>query len=95
MTSIVQKVLFFYSIKETLKNNELSSLTSYYKQPHVGNVKLTKLTQLETSYTLFCFYDIIILTETWLYSDYHNSELGLSNYCIFRLDRNPKNSNFL
>ena len=31
--------------------------------------------------------DIIILTETWLHGGIKNSELGLSNYNIFRKDR--------
>ena len=40
-------------------------------------------------------YDIIILVETWLNDSFSDSELGLINYNIFRLDRCPNNSIFL
>jgi hypothetical protein len=40
-----------------------------------------------------CFnYVFISLTETWLTNNFHTSELGLSNYNIFRCDRSPKTS---
>lgn len=38
-------------------------------------------------------YDVIIFTETWLNSSFFDSELGLSNYEIFRFDRVGDNSN--
>lgn len=41
---------------------------------------------------MFLSYDIIIVTETWLTPDFIDSELGLYNFKIFRLDRNPFNS---
>lgn len=31
-------------------------------------------------------YDFIVLTETWLTSDFPDSELGCVNYNIFRMD---------
>ena len=34
-------------------------------------------------------YDIIIITETWLREYILNSELGLSNFVIYRWDRPP------
>ena len=33
-------------------------------------------------------YDIIMLTDTWLDSSFCDSELGLSDYFIYRCDRN-------
>lgn len=53
----------------------------------------TKYTQLRSSYPLFCSYDIVILTETWLSSDFNKADLGLTNICIFGLDRHHNNSN--
>lgn len=41
---------------------------------------------------MFLSYNIIILTETWLNPDFTDAELGLDNFKIFRLDRNPFNS---
>jgi hypothetical protein len=36
----------------------------------------------------------ICLSETWLCDSFYDSELGLSNYIIFRCDRNSLTSNF-
>ncbi|CAI6355055.1 unnamed protein product [Macrosiphum euphorbiae] len=41
---------------------------------------------------MFHFYDIIILTETWLTPDISDSELGFSGFQVIRLDRNHNNS---
>jgi len=37
-------------------------------------------------------FDIIVLVETWLNDGILNSELGLENFNIYRLDRTPTNS---
>lgn len=39
-------------------------------------------------------YDIMILTETWLNDSFLDSELGFTNYNIFKMDRNSENSMF-
>ncbi|XP_060876918.1 uncharacterized protein LOC132949850 [Metopolophium dirhodum] len=41
---------------------------------------------------MFHFYDIIILTETWLTPDISDSELGFAGFQVIRLDRNHNNS---
>lgn len=41
---------------------------------------------------MFLYYDIIILTETWLSPDISDAELGLYNFTIFKVDRNFNNS---
>jgi len=52
----------------------------------------TKLVSLRCSFPLFNFYDIIILTETWLTSEISDSELGFAGFRVIRLDRNQNNS---
>lgn len=37
-----------------------------------------------------CTYDVIILTETWLTTDYADGELELKDYNIYRADRNSE-----
>ena len=37
-------------------------------------------------------YDVIILVETWLNNDIPSDELGLSDYSVFRFDRNQRTS---
>jgi len=44
---------------------------------------------------MFYFYDVIILTETWLTPDISDIELGFHGFQVIRLDRNPNNSSFL
>jgi len=39
-------------------------------------------------------YIFVCLTETWLIESFYDNELGLSNYFIFRCDRNNLTSNF-
>jgi hypothetical protein len=41
---------------------------------------------------MFHFYDIIILTETWLTLDISDNELGFTGFQVIRLDRNHNNS---
>lgn len=48
----------------------------------------TKLNVLRHNLFTFDTYEIIVLTETWLLSDILDSELGASNFQLFRLDRN-------
>jgi len=55
----------------------------------------TKLVRLICSFPMFYFYDIIILTETWLSPNISESELGFFGFQVIRLDRNPNNSSFL
>lgn len=40
-------------------------------------------------------YDVIILVKTWLNDGFHDPELGLTDYKIFRTDRYSDNSSFL
>jgi Reverse transcriptase (RNA-dependent DNA polymerase) len=51
----------------------------------------TKLNLLQCNVSLSS-YDILIFTETWLTDDYHDSELGLTNYAIYRRDRSADTS---
>jgi len=44
---------------------------------------------------MFYFYDVIIITETFLIPDISDSELGFHGFQVIRLDRNPNNSSFL
>lgn len=55
----------------------------------------TKLVSLSCSFPMFYFYDIIILTETWLSPDISASEFGFTGFQIIRLDRNHNNSTSL
>lgn len=57
----------------------------YYQNAHsiLGKLATLKTNIVQLSYTP----DIIIITETWLQSEVHSSELGLSNYNVFRKDR--------
>lgn len=52
----------------------------------------TKLNELRHNLSTFDTYEIIVLTETWLFADIDDSELGLSNFQLFRLDRNQNTS---
>jgi len=52
----------------------------------------TKLAPLKTNLQTFGNYDVIILTETWLYPSISNSELGFYGYQLYRLDRNYNNN---
>lgn len=54
----------------------------------------TKLVSLRCSFPMFHFYDIIILTETWLTPDISDSELGFAGFQVIRLDINHNNSKF-
>jgi len=44
---------------------------------------------------MFNFYDVIILTETWLTLDISDNELGFNDFQVIRLDRNPNNRSFI
>ena len=56
----------------------------------------TKLSDLRQSIALLSHDpDIIIFTETWLNDSIADAELGLSNYCIYRKDRNAAVSDAL
>ena len=62
----------------------LSELMVYYQ--NVRGLR-TKLKEFAENISL-TNYHIILLTETWLKTDIHSSELGLQNYLVFRNDRN-------
>lgn len=86
----------FFDFVNRFKNNNhlkcnLNSLNIFYQNVRGLN---TKLINFRSSIPLFICYDVIILTETWLSSDVHDSELGLNGYQIFRVDRNYLNSNY-
>lgn len=51
----------------------------------------TKLKDLSHS-VLSSNYDVIFLTETWLSSDFTDSELGMEGYRVFRRDRDSLTS---
>lgn len=66
----------------------LDSLSVYYQ--NVRGLR-TKLHYLLENVPLF-EYDIIILTETWLSSGFHDSELHFDGFDIYRRDRSPNTS---
>lgn len=55
---------------------------------HNQNVRglRTKLPELKRNISLL-YYDCLILVETWLNENILDSELGLHDYTIFRMDR--------
>jgi hypothetical protein len=53
----------------------------------------TKLSILKCNVAVFD-YVVICFTETWLCDSFYDSELGLTNYIIYRCDRNSLKSNF-
>ncbi|XP_062556831.1 uncharacterized protein LOC134221658 [Armigeres subalbatus] len=71
-----------------------SATTSFPLTVYYQNVRglRTKTSTLLNS-LLSCDFDVIVFTETWLYSDISNSELS-SNYTIYRCDRNTRTSVF-
>lgn len=100
-------VLYFNNFKtsfsktgdnSTIKSNNTcnkslnSNLKIFYQ--NVRGLK-TKLVNLRCSFPIFNFYDVIILTQTWLKPDISDSELCFHGFQVFRLDRNPNNSSFL
>lgn len=80
-----------FNINNVCDNTLNSKLKIFYQ--NVRGLK-TKLVSLRCSFPLFHFYDVIILTETWLSPDISDSELGFNDFQIIRLDRNPNNSSF-
>ena len=60
----------------------------YYQ--NVGGIK-TKLTNLRNTWHT-PIPDIFVLTETWLNFSINSEELGLSEYKIYRTDRNKHTS---
>jgi hypothetical protein len=61
----------------------LEGIEVYYQNVRGLN---SKITDFRTSVSAAPF-DIVALTETWLYNDVNNSELFGSDYVIFRHDR--------
>jgi len=47
-----------------------------------------KLNDLRCNFLIFNTYEIIVITETWLFPEIPNSEFGPICFQIFRLDRN-------
>lgn len=74
-------------------NKSLNSNLKIFYQ-NVRGLK-TKLVNLRCPFPMFNFYDVIILTETWLTPDISDSELGFHGFQMFKLDRNSNNSSFL
>jgi hypothetical protein len=66
------------------------SINGYY-QNHRG--LRTKLVNF--NYNTSCLnYVFIAFTKTWLTNSFHNSEVGLSNYNVFRCDSSSQTSSF-
>jgi len=84
------KPINFYNIcNNNICDNTLNcNLKIFYK--NVRGLK-TKLVSLRCSFPMFHFYDIIILTETWLTPDISDSELGFAGFQVIRHDRNHNN----
>lgn len=62
---------------------EKTVLKIYYQ--NVNGMK-TKINDFRLS-LLVSDYDVIVLTETWLREEYHDSELFNDDYIVYRLDR--------
>lgn len=54
----------------------------------------TKLTEFKQAIDV-CSYDVIVLVETWLSSEYSDAELGLDNFAVYRCDRSVGTSSNL
>lgn len=52
----------------------------------------SKLSIFRQNFVTVNHYDYFILTETWLTSEISSCELGMSDYLIYRNDRNNINS---
>jgi len=83
----------FNTNRKNIRNKALNSNLKIFYQ-NVRGLK-TKLVNLRCSFPLFYFYDVIILTETWLTPNIDNSELGFFGVQMIRLDRNSNNSSLL
>lgn len=66
-----------------------NTLFGYYQ--NVRGLK-TKLSIFRQNFVTLNHYDYLILTETWLTTEISSSELGMSDYLIYRTDRNNINS---
>jgi len=63
-----------------------SNLKIFYQ--NVRGLK-TKLVNLRCSFSMFNFYDVIILTDTWLTPDISDSELGFHGFQVIRPVADP------
>ncbi len=61
--------------------------------PHPGNCKLDELRLLLSNPGKDCH--ILGITETWLNSNFKNSEIQITGYCVERLDRSEINLPFI
>ena len=61
------------------------NITLYYVNAHSLNNKLLDLQC--NLYSTLCPPDVIVITETWLQPDTFDQELGLTDYNIYRCDR--------
>jgi len=80
---------FVNRFKKNKPHSNLYNLKTFYQ--NIRGVK-TKLGNFRSSIPIFNYHDVIILTETWLSPDVHDSEFRLNGYQIFMVDRNPLNS---
>ena len=70
----------------TPRHTASSSCTLYYQNVRSLNNKLPYLKS--NTYQLIIVPGIIVFTETWLKPHTESTELGLSNYNIYRYNRN-------
>jgi len=88
--SFCKPINFSNIYNNNIYNNTLNCNLKIFYQ-NVRGLK-TKLVSLRSSFPMFHFYDIIILTETWLTPDISDSELGFAGFQVIRLDRTHNNS---
>lgn len=73
-------------------NNLICNLNIFYQNIQWFRSKqdLVKLTS-----PVINSYDVVIISEIWFIPDIHYLELGLTNFLMFKLDRNSATSNFV
>lgn len=80
---------YFYVNNNYNCTKKCNTLSGYYQ--NVRGLK-TKLSIFRQNFVTLNHYDYFILTETWLTTEISSSELGMSDYLIYRNDRNNINS---
>lgn len=54
----------------------------------------SKLELVRPNFPIFGKYDVEIIYEAWLTPNIHNSDLGLTNFLVYRLDKTSFTSNY-
>lgn len=85
---IIKPLNYFFNINNSKNIVNNKTFNGYYQ--NVRGLR-TKLNTLRLNIYDLDF-DYFFLTETWLYSDVNDNELGFHNLNIYRLDQNSNTS---